>query len=280
MGSYEYVFIIGAAKCGTTALADLIGGHPQVSLSHPKEPDFFTNVGIERGFEWYDSCFHQKLDCRYRLDASVSYSAGWEGGSKIIANRIFDFSPRAKIIYVVRDPVSRAWSSYWHSKRNLKEQGSFESILNDPNSDHITAGQFYQRVSEYLEFFPRENLLVLTQHNISLQPQDTLNEVFSFLGLNTVSVPDTKLNRKVNNSYQFSPIGYAVLKVIPLSLVKKLAFWANRNMPEWFNRSIRNFVGNPMPEIPDESAKAAARIFKDDLQIFENEFDVRIRKDI
>jgi len=39
---YQYVFIIGAAKCGTTALADLLDQHSNICLSYPKEPDFFT----------------------------------------------------------------------------------------------------------------------------------------------------------------------------------------------------------------------------------------------
>ena len=47
--------IIGAAKSGTTTLYEYLCRHPQIFMSTPKEPDFFSlDQNYTKGIEWYE----------------------------------------------------------------------------------------------------------------------------------------------------------------------------------------------------------------------------------
>ena len=94
-------------KAATTSLADLLGQHPGIVVSDPKEPDFFNNWIL--GLDWYRVRFSRTN--AVLLDASVSYSMAavieWEQGyEKNVPQRISTLSD-AKFIYIVRDPADR-----------------------------------------------------------------------------------------------------------------------------------------------------------------------------
>src|SRR5579871_4715010 len=100
-------FLIGAQRAGTTSLSGLLDQHPDIVLSTPKEPDFFS-VNWEEGLGWYRSRFHR--DATILLDASVSYTmTGRDDASgtlpDTVPSRILETSPHAKFIYLVRDPA-------------------------------------------------------------------------------------------------------------------------------------------------------------------------------
>lgn len=262
--NHAYIFIIGAAKCGTTALADMLGQHKNVCLSNPKESDFFTDRVFENGFEWYESRFNEK-DCYYRVDASVSYTAGWGGSSKNIAERIKAFCPDAKIIYIMRDPIDRTWSSYWHAIRNGKNQGPFDEVVRNPESDHVTASQYINRIDDYLCYFDRKDLLLLSQRDLQSRSEEILRVVGDFVGISglTESVSDTE--RKVNSSYRFNIFGEMLLKVVPLSFVKYCANLAFKYLPSWVSKSIKSVVSQPVPEISSSQAEYLAELYTGEL---------------
>src|SRR3979411_724122 len=98
------VFIVGAPRCGTTALYTYLKDHPEIFMSPIKEPEFFTDFLGEgrrvRTEAEYLNCFGGVRDEKRIGEASVSYLA-----SRTSARAIKGFSPLAMIIIMLRNPV-------------------------------------------------------------------------------------------------------------------------------------------------------------------------------
>lgn len=102
-------FILGAPKCGTTALAQWLGEHPDVFISPVKEPHFYSTDLKNRQARTrteYDRLF-KKVQAVHKAvgEASVWYLYSWDAVPNILAE-----NPDAKFIVCLRNPVDMAWS--------------------------------------------------------------------------------------------------------------------------------------------------------------------------
>lgn len=107
------LFILGAPKCGTTALASYLDQHPEIFISRPKEPHYFNEDFANRHTRRladYRACFLGAAP-RHRVvgEASVLYLY-----SQVAVPNILAFSPDAKFIVMVRNPLEMAPS--WYSE--------------------------------------------------------------------------------------------------------------------------------------------------------------------
>ena len=102
--------LIGAQKSGTTALAQQLGGHPRICLSSEKEPASSTSSDDWRsGLDAYHALF-APAPGQLCLEASTMYTFLPEFGGT--HDRIHDYNPDVKLLYVMRDPVERMLSNY------------------------------------------------------------------------------------------------------------------------------------------------------------------------
>ena len=116
------LFLVGAAKAGTTSLYDALARNPAIFMSPVKEPHYFSRIEPSperRAFfphvadeASYLELFDGAADEELLGEASTSYL--WEPGT---AERIREQSPRARILIMLRDPVERAYSQYWNDVR-------------------------------------------------------------------------------------------------------------------------------------------------------------------
>jgi hypothetical protein len=248
-----YAFIIGAAKCGTTSLAEMLAIHPDIDVSNPKETNYFTNEGILQGYDWYEKLFDNNNDFKYRIDASVSYSAGWGGDSKNIAERIFRFSPNAKIIYLIRDPIERTRAAYWHAVRSGYENLSLWDSIQNKSIDHITASQYSDRIDDYLAYFPKENVFVASSHTLKTDTLSTVNEICDHLGLPRFD--NLELRQETNKTYQLSGIGKYLHRILPYDFIKKAVKIIKRRLPNVIVHKLVNIYSKPIPELTEREAR-------------------------
>ena len=106
-------FIVGAPKCGTTALHAYLDAHPEIFMSHYKEPRFFGSDLRQRRRptkSQYFSCFARARNEKRVGEASVLYLY-----SKCAAAEIKEFCPEARIIIMLRDPVEMLHSKHSQS---------------------------------------------------------------------------------------------------------------------------------------------------------------------
>ena len=271
---HQYIFIIGAAKCGTTALSDILGQCPEICLSKLKESDFFTNriFSIE-SIEWYKSLFDHKPNAMYRLDASVSYTLGWGNTSTHIAKRIKDFAPDAKLVYIIRDPIERTWASYWHDERNLKKQSSFLNSI-DSSSHHVTGSKYPDRIDDYLTCFNSNQLLVVDFHRFKHDYTNVLKEIFDFIGIEGI---DSKRVKKVekNRSYRFNFLGTTILRFISLGVVRKVVSKINPDSP--IKKLIRRFITAPLPTIEQPESDVLRAIYSDGCDRIKCDYKINLK---
>ena len=198
-------YLIGAQKAGTTSLAAVLSTHPTLALSQPKEPHFYTREW-NKGLDWYRSKFPRKPGV-VLLDASTSYSmAPLHAGSASLMNqvpeRIHSMRPDARFIYLVRDPVDRAISSYWHAVRAGYESRPLAECIE--GSSFYLCGSYYNfQLEHFLRHFALERFLVISTREFATRPQDTVARCWRFLDLDPALAPEPAVERR-NESYVIS----------------------------------------------------------------------------
>ena len=182
-------FIIGAQKAGTSSLYAYLKSHPQIFMSKDKEPQYFAAArNWSRGQEWYESLFDDRGDATAIGEASTVYSKHPVHSG--VPERIAGLIPKARLIYLVRHPIERIRSHYEH----LHKLGLASGIgplateaLEDPK--YVNYSRYAYQIDQYLECFPREQLLVVTTEDLRDHRVATLSQVYGFLGVDTAWVP-------------------------------------------------------------------------------------------
>ncbi|HEV2776907.1 MAG TPA: sulfotransferase [Solirubrobacteraceae bacterium] len=171
--------IIGAAKAGTTSLHYYLSQHPQVSMSSPKETNFFTRDDYVDALDWYMSCFPGEPGVRG--EASPHYSNFPH--HRDVPERIAALMPDVKLIYLVRDPIERAESHYFHKYFNRTESRSIDDAFAQVDCGHvyITSSKYGMQLERYLEYFPMSQIMMVDNRDLKHARESTMRSVFSFL---------------------------------------------------------------------------------------------------
>lgn len=198
--------IIGAMKCGTSALHTNLGSHPDVAVSHPKELNFFCGPerpGSEpsdavgnwhRGLDWYARHFDDRRPARG--EASPGYTSP---SYPEAVDRIAAVLPHVRLIYLVRDPVERAVSQYRHHVADGDEQRPPEQALLDPRSQYVSRSRYFERLLPYLQRFPMDRITVVVAEALAEQSRQELARLFEILGVDPSFWSD-QLLRRVNTA--------------------------------------------------------------------------------
>lgn len=194
------LFIIGAAKAGTTALYDYLAQHRQLFLPRVKEPMFFSREeNYARGLDWYEGAYFEGAEnYPVRAEATPHYLY-W---SEKVAPRIKEAYGERPVKFVAsfRDPVSRAYSWYWNMVREGREDLEFDEALRvegcrlKQNRHELyqlgsmvygySAGSRYASLLQpYLELFPPESFFFVFQDDLKFRVNETCETLFNFLGV-------------------------------------------------------------------------------------------------
>jgi len=188
--------IIGAAKSGTSTLTDYLRLHPRIWVSPIKEPEFFAVDRVyERGFDWYRELFESAGPDQFCCEASTAYTRWPQLPSA--AARIAQALPNAKLIYLMRHPIDRAYSHYVH--RVTKEvypgqpiRWTFEEhVANDPMC--LDGSRYMDQIEQYLRYYPKGAFLFLFTDELNRDPKATLSKVWRFLGIPDIDPGDEPL---------------------------------------------------------------------------------------
>ena len=171
---------IGAQKCASTWLHDVLAGHPQLALpSSAKEIDFFS-YHYDFGFQWYERVFERMEHTVLAGEVSPSYFHG-QG----VAERVARYNPKMRIILIVRDPISRAVSNHKHEVRIGHLRGpdrSFEFGLRN-NPSYIEQGLYAKHLKAWLQWFSRDQIFVKKFEDLVADADGTLRQICRFLGV-------------------------------------------------------------------------------------------------
>lgn len=197
--------IVGAAKSGTTTLYENLKNHPNICLVSDRLEFFgeYANpaskpIDLDEYLNLYRECGSDVLAGEKSVSYLYSVSA---------AEEMYAVNKNMKIIIILRDPVERAYSDYWHRKRTNVENLTFEEALR-AERQRIDSGQrfelhyreygnYYQKIKKYLDVFGHENVLILKYDDLKSDLESTLKRCEKFLGISqSLRVKDSKIHNK------------------------------------------------------------------------------------
>lgn len=239
-----HFIIVGAQKSGTSTLHGVLGAHPDVFIpsreifffdidDDVQHPDFGPVGGGVRDFDadfetyaaWYGRFFERAQPGQRRGEDSTSYLA-----STVAPERIGRLCPDVKVIALLRDPVSRAYSHYWHDVSRGRCSRSFTEVIDEPDTLVVQRGFYRDQVQRYHDALGSERVKVLVFEEFSRNLDRVCAEVCDFLGLSPP--PASALERE----------RYNVARV-PRNLEARL--WINRNLPMLVKKSYRGLLPEP-----------------------------------
>ena len=199
-------FCVGVAKAGTTTLHDLLSLQEGVCLPRRKETNYFSfgclgsptftgpldnssvNEPTITSFDDYKKDFNFQAG---DVIGEICPSYSLEGA----AENINQHNPDAKIIILLREPVSRSYSNYQHLVRDGREYAEFEEALAD-EADRLDKGWewfwglkrnsfYFETVKEYIETFGEQNVKILLFDEFIKNQELYLKEVMDFVGMDS-----------------------------------------------------------------------------------------------
>lgn len=207
------LFIVGQPKSGTTALASFLDLHPDIFISKPKEPHFFCSdfhkesndfhkEKSKKHFEFqnlkdYLTLFHTSKGALALGEASTNYLY-----SKNSAKEIKLFNPNAKIIAIIREPVSLLHSLHMQYYNDTSEnEKDFERALDlekqRKNGKYISKRvrspsylfyseriKYAEQIKRYLKLFPKRQLKIIIFNDFKKDNPRIYKKVLEFLGTN------------------------------------------------------------------------------------------------
>jgi len=278
MSAKPNFFIIGAPRCGTTSLADLLAQHPEVYFCPEKEPRFFSHDGnYERGFKYYEELFEDAENHERIGEGSTTYSHAWLERREKSARRIRQYCPSARILYCVRHPlrqIESAWLMIMWALDNghiqgteLHRTGSIEisGTFNDDvlkNDGLVGTANFWRTASCYREKFSDEQIKIVFLRELKAAPDHVLSDCCRFLGIAPdFSFEDPDEARNASETKGLATTFGHMLRAIPG--YRSIAGWSPSFLKTLFRPLIKDsFTGKPEWE-PDVQGAVVSEIGDD-----------------
>jgi len=185
--------IVGTMKGGTTSLAKYVDSHPDVCVHPKKELHFFDRESnYRRGIEFYLKQFNEvdRSGCKLIGEATPAYMYfPW------IPERIAEYFPDVKLVFILRHPVDRAYSHYWFSWYNgVHSYPSFEAAIEDERRmlrfrdelhfrrySFLDRGKYILQLERYLKYFDRSQIYIMITEDLKRNPGESMRGLFEFL---------------------------------------------------------------------------------------------------
>jgi len=211
-------FIIpGAPRSGTTYLYEVLNRHPEIYLAKPRQPEpkFFLRDDLySLGLDHYlDTWFSDVPQGCLAGEKTSNYME-----NPFAAERIRKTLPDIRLVFILRDPVDRAYSNYLWSRLHGHETEGFETALGLEEErekslpeelryarphDFFNRGLYAKHLRPFFELFPREQLLVLNFGDIKRDPAGLVTRLHRFLDVSlrpqdALDMPVVNVAAKIN----------------------------------------------------------------------------------
>lgn len=198
------LFIVGAPKCGTTALSEYLSGHPEIFSGYVKEPNFWSSdmpyFALREGFdsrEAYEAMYRKSpVGAKYRIDASTHYLY-----SEVAVAQIAREYPDAKFVVCIRPQVELAVA--WHMQMCIagyEDVSDFERAWSlrverrvgrripaacpEPRLlDYEAVASLGTQIRRMLKIVPQERVQVVFLSELGEDPAGAYRACLRFLGL-------------------------------------------------------------------------------------------------
>ena len=261
--------IVGAQKSGSTSLRAFLGEQEKDIYILNRELHFWNRNGQYQdgeGLSTYLQNFAGAKPNQIKGEKSPSYLVSQEA-----PGRIHKHFPEIKIIAILRNPIDRAYSAYWHGRRvgAIETSTTFgQSVRNykvnqgKPYGDVVTAGLYSEQIARYLNFFPLQQLHVISFESTLTQSNDELHGVLKFLLPHfTIANEENQLafpKRNVARASRFPKLNEVIFKSKLLSYSTKSRI------------SKKSLVDLKVPEMLEDDRKFLQEIYAGENQALQS----------
>ena len=289
--------IVGAAKCGTSALHNYLNQHPDVFMPSynekgmkVKEPRFLIKDLVKDrlhngvwDLESYQALFNNVVNEKAIGESTVLYLYYYNEAIKNIKKYLGD---DVKIIIMLRNPVDRAFSAYTHVSRSLKEPLSFEEALeveenrleNDitltPMVMYKDMGLYHNMVSAYIENF--KNVHVVMHEDFLQNTKAVVKLTLAFLGILRSVELDTDSKYNVGGkSWRFSFLKQFFMKDNVIK--KELRVIFPKTLRKRFRVFLEYFLKEKVKPIKPGTKKELISFFRSDVEKLEKLLNIDLK---
>lgn len=197
--------MLGTQKGGTTSLHHLLALHPGIFLPAVKEVHYFSQH-FEQSLQWYADHYQDAKPGQLRGDITPFYLFHLAAPS-----RIRSVLPRVKMIALLRDPVERTLSQYFHARRHGYEHLELEAALEVEEDrirgadavvtladglhysyqkhTYLSRSRYDEQLQRYLELFPSRQILVLRSEDLFSCTEQCWDDLLSFIDAAPLPLP-------------------------------------------------------------------------------------------
>jgi len=277
----------GAQKSATTTLHDVLVQHPEVFLPDCKETHFFDRDDrYERGLDWYDSRFYGDVGGASVVgDITPRYMY-----YRFVPERLAeDLGSDLRLLFMLRNPVDRAYSQYWMHRSNANESMSFQGAVDvelrrrrqlKPSRiaelerrgeirGYVGRGFYARQIERFLEYFPRDQMkIVLFSEFVSDIPK-AIEEILAFLGLGLHDSIQYDLEsnsaqrarfRRIERWLRNRTVRRAAERLLPLDAVRR---FVRRTLESWNRTPLEK------PPLSPSTRRRLIDVYADDITQFE-----------
>jgi hypothetical protein len=172
---------IGAQKAGTTWLYTHLSQHEKIDFPAGKEVHFW-DLHHDRGVDWYSSLFVENED---KKNGEITPAYAYLAVERI--KEIRYLNPSLRIIYIVRNPMERAWSSALmaleRSEMTFGEASDQWFIDHFRSAGSLARGDYESCIKRWYSVFDRKQLLVKRYESICESPREVLKHCCDHIGV-------------------------------------------------------------------------------------------------
>lgn len=225
---------IGAQKCATSWLYNTLSKHPYIAFPGGKEIHFWDHPR-GRSVEWYKQLFSNEA----YINGDITPAYGFLPIE--IIQEIYDLMPHLRLIYLIRNPIERAWSSAKMAlgrAEMLHEEASDQWFIDHFNSKgSLVRGDYETCIRQWRSVFPSSQLLIMRYETIKNDPVLAANKVLNHVGLESFfeKSDDQKLIEKVfeGDGAAIRPSLIPVLQDIYRNRIDSLERYLQEDFSNW-----------------------------------------------
>jgi len=195
-------FIVGAPKCGTTALSEYLRRHPNLFFTDPKEPHYFL---FDYPYRRHTHSLPQYMDMfakQTKKHTAIGEGSIWYLFSKLAIKNIIDYNDKAKIIVMLRNPVEMVYSmhsqfiysrtEYIRDFRKAWEvqgerlRGRFIHKSNPPHPDFLqykSIAKYGDQLERLYRYCSKDMVKIILYDDFKCNTKIVYDETLEFLGL-------------------------------------------------------------------------------------------------
>jgi len=245
--------VCGAQKSGTTSLDSYFRKHTDICLpKNVKELHFFdkdkvfTSLFPSLHYAQYHSFFQQQKNHKITGEITPSYMY-WEPS----AVRIWKYNPKIKLIFVLRNPIERAFSHWSYNKQLGIESLNFEDAIMQEESrcrnslpkqnmkwSYTQRGFYTNQIRRFQRLFPSEQMIIINYDDYIRTPENTLNDLTHFLDIKPFPYIKEIHKNKTINKPEITQKEFLLLKKVFYYEIKNLEDLLQWDCPQWLETPL------------------------------------------